>query len=317
MNKVRFNKFLPVVIITVFALILIGGMVRSTGAGMGCPDWPTCFGKIVPPTSIDQLPSDYQTRFARAGRSVAIFNPIHTWTEYFNRMAGVWTGIASIILFVLSFAYKKDNRKVVAYSGIALLLVILNGGVGAVVVRSHLHPVIITVHMLLAIFLAFSLAHIKYEVTPLEFSGKHDVNRYKDFLWVLVGMIIIQIIMGTQVREQIDIITNNEPNLARSNWLGRLDTIFYIHRSFSILILLGFSYTLRRIMEEFKDNSYVQRKCISIMLTLISVITAGVILAYMSFPAFAQPLHLLFAILLSYFIYELLLIIKKSQVVEE
>ncbi|MFG1494149.1 heme A synthase [Halobacteriovorax sp. ZH4_bin.1] len=315
-KKLRFKKFLPVVIITVFALILIGGMVRSTGAGMGCPDWPTCFGQVVPPTSVDQLPADYQTRFAKPGRIVAVFNPIHTWTEYFNRIAGVWTGIASIILFVLSFAYKKENKKVVWLTGLALFLVVLNGGVGAMVVKSHLHPGVITIHMLLAIFLAFALAHLRYEVTEIKFLRKHNVDRYKDFLWVLVGLVVIQIVLGTQVREQIDLITNTEPNLARSNWVDRLDMIFYIHRSFSILILLGFSYTLRKIMEEFKDNSFVQKKCISIMLVLIGVITAGVVLAYLAFPAFAQPVHLLFAILLSYFIYELLIILKKSQEAE-
>ena len=304
---------MPVVIVTVFALILIGGMVRSTGAGMGCPDWPTCFGKMIPPTSITELPSDYQVRFAKPGRIVAKFNAVHTWTEYFNRMAGVWTGIASIILFAFSFAYKRENKKVIWLSGLALFLVVLNGGVGAMVVRSHLHPGVITAHMLLAIFLCFSLAHLKYEVTDLGFERNYNVEKFKDYLWVLVALVIIQVIMGTQVREQIDTITNTSPNLARSNWVDRLDMIFYIHRSFSILILLGFSYTLRKIMAEFSDHSLVQRKCMSIMMILFAVITAGVALAYMSFPALAQPIHLLFAILLSFYIYELLTILKHAQ----
>ncbi len=311
LKKLRFKKFLPVVIITIFTLVLIGGMVRSTGAGMGCPDWPTCFGKIIPPTSVDQLPSDYQTRFARPGRIVAEFNAIHTWTEYFNRMAGVWTGIASIILFVFSFAYKNENKKVVYLSGLALFFVVLNGGVGAIVVRSHLHPGVITIHMLLTIFLTFALAHLKYEVTPIEVNRKYNIDKFKEYLWILVGLIIIQIIMGTQVREQIDAITNSDPHLARTNWLDRLDMIFYIHRSFSILILLGFSYTLRRIMAEFSDHPFIQGKCVSIMLSLIGVITAGVVLAYLAFPAVAQPVHLLFAILLAYYIYELLLILRR------
>lgn len=313
MDKNRFKKFLPIVIFTVFALIFIGGMVRSTGAGMGCPDWPTCFGKVVPPTSIDELPADYRTKFARPGRIVAVFNPVHTWTEYINRMAGVWTGIASITLLVLSFAYKKENKKIVRLSALSLFFVVLNGGVGAMVVRSHLHPNVITVHMLLTILLTFALAQLKYETFPITFQRKYDVDKYKDFLWVLVTFLVIQVVLGTQVREQIDVITNTEPNLSRTNWLERLDMIFYIHRSFSILILLGFSYTLRKIMEEFKDHAFVQKKCIHIMLTLIGVVTAGVILAYLAFPAFAQPIHLLFAILLAYFIYELIVILKKAQ----
>ena len=118
-------------------VILAGGIVRSTGSGMGCPDWPKCFDRYIPPTDISQLPANYKQKYVegrlkknekfakylesmgkaeladriRHDKSITIpeeFNPTKTWVEYVNRLVGVLAGFILLLTFAYSFIYKKN-----------------------------------------------------------------------------------------------------------------------------------------------------------------------------------------------------------------
>ena len=80
-----------------YLIIFIGGMVRVSGAGMGCPDWPKCFGRWIPPTSLSQIP-DYI--------DPAKFNIVLAWIEYLNRLFGVLVGFSILITFCQFFQSK-------------------------------------------------------------------------------------------------------------------------------------------------------------------------------------------------------------------
>ena len=71
-----------------YLLILVGGLVRASGAGLGCPDWPRCFGSWIPPAAAANLPPEFDP---------SQFNPTLMWTEYLNRLLGVTVGFS--ILF--------------------------------------------------------------------------------------------------------------------------------------------------------------------------------------------------------------------------
>ncbi len=147
----KLNLYQKTAITTVIAtlvLILVGGLVRAAGAGLGCPDWPQCFGMWIPPTSAAELPPGYDA---------SLFNPVHTWLEYVNRLIGVLIGFLITLTFLFSFKYRKSDPVVTISSGIAFILVLVQGWLGGQVVKSGLSAGMITIHMILAMIIVNTL----------------------------------------------------------------------------------------------------------------------------------------------------------------
>src|SRR5215210_7261572 len=148
-----FLKFSKVILVTIFLVILAGGVVRMTQSGMGCPDWPKCFGRWIPPTSENQLPQNYKDLYAFKYVDTS-FNPYHTWVEYINRMLGALLGLLLIVQFFWSFRFFKSNKKIVWLSFALLLLTGFQGWLGSKVVSTNLESVKVTTHMLVALVIA-------------------------------------------------------------------------------------------------------------------------------------------------------------------
>lgn len=291
----RFRRLALATVIIVYLLIIVGGVVRSTGAGMGCPDWPTCFGSWVPPTDISQLPENYQEIYGAKLKGEVVFNPVKTWTEYVNRLFGVFTGLMIIATVIASFKFfKTPERPIFNWSFIALLLVIFQGWLGAKVVSSELHPGMVTIHMLLAIVIVFILLYVYARSFIIEKhpEARNDAQFLNPVLITALLFSFIQIILGTQVREDMDLVIRELGYNLRIEWISKLGIDFYIHRSFSFLIA-GINIWLFLKVRKFERDFNIYSKLISYVLLIITLtVLTGVIMAYFGVPAFAQPLHL-------------------------
>lgn len=279
-------------IAVVFLLILIGGIVRGSGAGMGCPDWPKCFGMWVPPTDAAQLPVDYQQIYAERGYADTTFNVVKTWTEYLNRLFGVLTGLFIIANLIAAWrAFAKSNRRVVGLSLAALAMVLVQGAVGAFVVMSNLHQGIITIHLLIALMIVCLLLAARLYSKAVHFAEVAEVlakTRWQS-LAVLVLM-LIQIILGTQVREMIDAAGEGE----KTDVLRGLGPIYTMHKNFWMVVTMGVVYLVYVMQRDFGSQSLKNYGIFALLITGMQVFT-GVALNQFGLPPAPQALHILFS----------------------
>ena len=115
-----FKRLTLITVVTVYLLVAAGGIVRSTGAGMGCPDWPKCFGSWIPPTEVSQLPLNYKEIYGAKLKGEVEFNPVKTWIEYVNRLLGAFTGILIFATLLASIKYIGSKKSRLFYAKKAL-----------------------------------------------------------------------------------------------------------------------------------------------------------------------------------------------------
>lgn len=297
-TALRFRRIGIITIFAVYFLILVGGIVRASGAGMGCPDWPTCFGQLVPPTSEAQLPQNYQEIYAQRGYANTRFNPVKTWTEYLNRLTGVTIGLLIMFTVWYSRVYWKSDRAIFTLSLGVFIMVGFQGWLGSRVVASNLQPYMITLHMLLALAI---VALLIYAVARSQkaFISTIDIGalpaKLRLVLIAAMIMTLLQVAMGTQVREAVDVIANNHGYIDRQYWRDDFPIIFYVHRSFSALILLINLWLFWQIHRSVSRDNPLFRIAAALLALLVIAIGAGITMDRLGMPPAAQPIHLLMA----------------------
>ena len=326
-SEIRFIRLNLITIVVTLLVILAGGVVRSTGSGMGCPDWPKCFDQYIPPTDVSQLPAGYKEKYV-AGRVAKnerfantldklgkkeladsirndasilqpeAFNVAKTWTEYANRLVGAVTGIFLLALVVYSFAYRKKAKRIIFLSLFNLVLVGFQAWLGSIVVSTNLLAWTVTVHMLLALVI---LAILVYTYNYAEQLNRDTVviiskvTGLKFLVVVAILVTVIQIVLGTEVREAIDVLSKSLFYNDRGSWISKIGENFAFHRDLAVLVAVVNVVVYKIVMDKFGGKATELWVGGSIMIVLIIQVVAGIILANFALPPYAQALHILFS----------------------
>ena len=297
----RYRRMAWITLAAVYFLILVGATVRASGAGMGCPDWPTCFGSWVPPTSEAELPANYQEIYAELGYSDTRFNVVKTWTEYANRLLGVSIGFLIFLTAIYSWSCRTHDTRIFKASAAAFLMVGFQGWLGSKVVGSNLQPGMITVHMLMALAivgtLLYALAQARRGIMASQ-SVENIDPRFQKWLYVILGFTILQVAMGTQVREMTDLLRESQGEDLRSSWIDAMPWFFYVHRSFSAVVLFANLWLARLLVMSLGWQHTLSKLTLTMIFVIGAAVLSGATLGHLGMPAFVQPTHLLAASLL-------------------
>ena len=316
-------QFTKVLLVFVFLVILAGSIVRATGSGMGCPDWPTCFGSALPPTE------EYMVHFRanhtyKAGQFIiyndslkyakqsftsgnsynaqnwqqyeknnyAKFNVYQTWIEYINRLVTGLLGFVIIAHIIWSYRlFYKEKRSIVWWSLSLLLLTGFEAWLGKLVVDTNLAVVKITLHMLFALLIGFVAVIILHKLSK---EPKVISRNLKWLSTIVFFLVLIQIIIGTDVREQIDEISLALSYTGRETWISRLNNVFAYHRNGALIA------SLLCVVLFWQSLAYkpLVKMATFIFVVVLATVAVGLILFYVNIPPAAQPLHLLLSSLL-------------------
>lgn len=322
--KKHFHTIAKVTLVLVYFVIIAGAVVRMTGSGMGCPDWPKCFGYLIPPTEEAQLqwqPDHFYedgmviivdealqvakedfttaTKFNTANwepyteHDYATFNAFHTWVEYINRLFGALAGLATLLLFIGSCWYWREKKIITLLSFFTVAGMGFQAWLGKTVVDSNLAPFKITIHMVMALVIVAAILYIIHATSNKIKTHKSD-KLFTKLLYASLVFTLIQTILGTQVRQFVDEQIKTIGETSQSLWLANPELDFYIHRTFSIVVLLLNIWLFYR----FKKLQLGFTKVYLVMVLLGLEILSGIAMYYFDFPFGTQTIHIVLATIL-------------------
>ncbi|MBL4604190.1 MAG: COX15/CtaA family protein [Flavobacteriaceae bacterium] len=317
--KKRFPLIVKITLASLYLIFLAGSFVRMTGSGMGCPDWPKCFGYYIPPSSEEQITWQPDRTYKEgmiiikdevlyvAEKEVktitefnsnnwekytkhdyAKFNKFHTWTEYINRLTTVLSGFIFLFLIVGAWRFRKENKTIPILAFSAFFLMMVEAVLGKIVVDTNLKPTMITIHMVIGLVIVGLILKLLFIVTEKKITYQFH-SLFNKLLIISIVFSLIQIALGTQVRQFIDEqvkllgFENKDYSLMEPNFK------FYFHRSFTIAIVLvnlGLFY-----LNQVKNLGYRLINWVLILLFLETI--TGILMYYADFPMGTQAIHLL------------------------
>lgn len=183
------KKLLLLAFCMTLAVITLGALTRLLDAGLGCPDWPGCYGQITPPSSELHIEPGYQHTDVGG-----VLNRSKAWMEMIHRYLASGLGLVILAIAVMVQKYACLQRKLVWSSRILIILVIVQGLFGMWTVTMKLWPQVVTLHLLGGLSVLSLLAYMLFLISK---QSRVDAEVKLFYLArVCLCLLVIQLALG-------------------------------------------------------------------------------------------------------------------------
>lgn len=296
-----YSKTLNLSFILALIVVILGAYTRLADAGLGCPDWPGCYGQLLVP---DVISSEYDRPLDVA----------KAWKEMVHRYAASTLGLSIVVIFLLAIFRRPETLRSIKLPTALLLLVGFQGALGMWTVTEQVHPGIVTMHL----FGGFSTTTLLFWLLLNERRSikleQPILKKHKLMLILVTGLLVFQIFLGGWTSTNYAALSCGDyfPTCLGEMWPDDMDfknayywgplgidyefgilenqtrtAIQMVHRIGALVVtvaILALSFTLK---------SYpALKKSIAVVLALLAIqVALGIVNVVMSLPIFAATMH--------------------------
>ncbi|VVD92239.1 cytochrome C oxidase subunit I [Pandoraea aquatica] len=265
------NKYRKLAWVTTFLtldLIMFGGFTRLTDSGLGCPDWPGCYGTSSPFAAHADI---------HAAQLMLPSGPVtfvKAWIEMIHRYFAMAVGVLIITLMVMAWVKRRELKQSPWLATWLLVLVCVQGAFGAWTVTMKLQPVIVSIHLMLALTLLGSLAWLACRQMPLtSVAADAGALRWRWAALIGLALLVFQIALGGWVSTNYAVLACTDFPTCQGQWIPSMDfhngfrlwrelgktaggevipmdalvAIHWVHRTFAVVVVLYLAWLASRL----------------------------------------------------------------------
>ncbi len=303
----KYRKLVSVTLFLTFDLIMFGAYTRLTDSGLGCPDWPGCYGAANPLISHDAISA------AQAAMPHGPVTHFKAWVEMVHRYLAASVGILILAQVLIAWIKRKQFAGAPLFATALLFFVGLQGAFGMWTVTMKLQPVIVTIHLLLGMMLLAMLAWLAARIDAKSERVTHDALKLKwpaRFAWLIL---LMQIALGGWVSTNYAVLACTDyplchgvliPDMDFEHGFGlwrelgktvggeylsfaALTAIHWVHRNFAILVVLSSGYVALRA----RSMAGVRNIANAVLVVLLIQFCSGLANILFSWPLPVAVLH--------------------------
>jgi len=214
-----YRKLVWLAVLYTFVVVVVGAYVRLSDAGLGCPDWPGCYGELTPHHARDEIARAVEQQ----GGSHGPVSLGKAWKEMFHRYIAGGLGLLILTIAVMSWIQRRELRQSPLLATAALVLVIVQAALGMWTVTLLLKPVIVTLHLLggLAILSLLSWLALRQQLLPPVNAAV--ATRLRPWAVLMLAVVIVQIALGGWVSANYAALACVDLPTCHGEWVPAMD----------------------------------------------------------------------------------------------